>query len=1172
MGRTLCSLLLLPSLIFAADVTLQWNANTDADLAGYRIHYGRASGQYQSTVDVGNVLSHTVTGLQENTEYFFALSAYDQLGNESGLSAEISGVPGDNNPPKLLSVQPVDTQELSVGFNEILNKESAETAANYLIDQGVNVKSAKLQGDRKTVLLTTSVHQPGQTYTLRLKNIRDIAIPPNTIADGTGLTYRITPEGSDNTPPTILLARLSAATRLNVFFSEPLDAASASDINNYFINQGIVITHAELDTAGNVVHLVTSEHVAGQNYTLTVNNVRDRSAQKNVIQPNSYYTYAYEPTDQVGPVITLAQAVDVDLVDVMFNEPLDKVSAENPANYSIQSDVQVLSASLDATGQVVHLRTSAHTANRLYVINVRDVSDASAGKNPVATGTSYAYVFVPIDHIGPTITQVEVKDATHISVIFNESLDRNTAEKIGHYRINNDVQVLNATLDVNGRVVDLETTAHIQGRLYVLVVNQVLDATSVGNEILPNSSYAYVVGGDDASVGPTIVRVDVQGATSLVVQFSKEVDRTSAETAAHYRLNRDAAVLAASLDATGRRVTLQTTAHEADKVYILTVSNVTDASVYHNIITPNSAYSYIFEGSDMLGPVITLVKVVDAQHLDILFNEGVDKISAETVTNYIVSGNITVLKAQLDGSHRVVHLQTTAHAPQKLYVLRLNGIKDESSEQNPIEPNSSYAYLYEPADALPPTLALVRVKNPQRLEVAFNESVESTSSLNKSNYVLNHGIEILSVTAGLSGHQVELQVSPLTPGKIYMLVVNNVRDGAGNTIAANSAYAFTYGDVTPEAAPAVTSVQIYAPTQLEISFNVPVDKSSAETADHYSIEGIAVVTARLDPSQMKVTLTTSSHQVGRIYVLLVSHVYRQGRPDLIIQANTPYFYMLPEGQEAAPTILNVVASGETLVDVYFSQPVDQLTAENRRNYHITNDVVVLFAELDELGSKVTLETSRHQAGQVYTLSVSGVRSRSGSATIHSAVTAYTYVPGLQVKILCSAECLLSHLEVGGPYYVDRNYMITQAPEGLIRSHLIMTANNDKSRTDASFMILQLNQATIVYVAYDANAVSAPTWLKNRFMLTQQTLSVSESTTKLALWAAYFPAGRVELGANNAAGAEGAKCMYVVLLQEPAFAQILSSGELESLQQKSKELPQTMVLHHNYPNPFNPRTT
>ena len=38
----------------------------------------------------GNVTSYVATGLQSGTTYFFVISAYDNAGNESAYSAEVS--------------------------------------------------------------------------------------------------------------------------------------------------------------------------------------------------------------------------------------------------------------------------------------------------------------------------------------------------------------------------------------------------------------------------------------------------------------------------------------------------------------------------------------------------------------------------------------------------------------------------------------------------------------------------------------------------------------------------------------------------------------------------------------------------------------------------------------------------------------------------------------------------------------------------------------------------------------------------------------------------------------------------------------------------------------------------------------------------------------------------
>lgn len=73
-------------------VTLSWSANTEEDLAGYKIYRGTVSGSYGSPIAVldKGAISHTVSSLESGTTYFFVITAYDDSGNESAYSNEVS--------------------------------------------------------------------------------------------------------------------------------------------------------------------------------------------------------------------------------------------------------------------------------------------------------------------------------------------------------------------------------------------------------------------------------------------------------------------------------------------------------------------------------------------------------------------------------------------------------------------------------------------------------------------------------------------------------------------------------------------------------------------------------------------------------------------------------------------------------------------------------------------------------------------------------------------------------------------------------------------------------------------------------------------------------------------------------------------------------------------------
>jgi hypothetical protein len=76
------------SALFAEDIRLAWNPNRESGLAGYKLHIGTESGRYSPAIDVGAVSSYTVTALGRGMHYF-ALTAYDSKGRESGYSNEV---------------------------------------------------------------------------------------------------------------------------------------------------------------------------------------------------------------------------------------------------------------------------------------------------------------------------------------------------------------------------------------------------------------------------------------------------------------------------------------------------------------------------------------------------------------------------------------------------------------------------------------------------------------------------------------------------------------------------------------------------------------------------------------------------------------------------------------------------------------------------------------------------------------------------------------------------------------------------------------------------------------------------------------------------------------------------------------------------------------------------
>ena len=84
---------------WSAQVSLTWDPNSEPDIAGYNIHYGQSSRNYQYTVDVNNNTSCSISGLAEGTTYYFAVTAYNDKDLESSYSEELAYTIPNTPPP-----------------------------------------------------------------------------------------------------------------------------------------------------------------------------------------------------------------------------------------------------------------------------------------------------------------------------------------------------------------------------------------------------------------------------------------------------------------------------------------------------------------------------------------------------------------------------------------------------------------------------------------------------------------------------------------------------------------------------------------------------------------------------------------------------------------------------------------------------------------------------------------------------------------------------------------------------------------------------------------------------------------------------------------------------------------------------------------------------------------
>src|SRR3989449_531001 len=190
----LCSL--APALSSAAQVALAWDANTDPDLAGYKLYYSISSGSYQLSVDVGNQTSYTLSGLLEGQIYYFAATAYNLSGSESGFSNEVSKAIPDVTPP---------TVSISVPANGVTVSGTAVTVSASASDNvGVAGVQFKLDGVNLGAEDTVAPYSATWNTTLATSGTHSLTAVARDAAGNTATAVGVSVTvANDTTPPVI---------------------------------------------------------------------------------------------------------------------------------------------------------------------------------------------------------------------------------------------------------------------------------------------------------------------------------------------------------------------------------------------------------------------------------------------------------------------------------------------------------------------------------------------------------------------------------------------------------------------------------------------------------------------------------------------------------------------------------------------------------------------------------------------------------------------------------------------------------------------------------------------------------------------------------------------------------------------------------------------------------
>ncbi len=217
--------------------------------------------------------------------------------------------------------------------------------------------------------------------------------------------FELTPFGLDVFPPTATSASVSGSSSIKVFFNEKLDTISAKNLSNYTLSPALTINSISYDSLAKSVTLFTDNIQIGQNYSVTVKDLKDKLANQmtnSVILTNLFFNN-YAGSDLV-------------ISEIMYNpgtggDTLEFLEIQNKGTFAINLGGLRLSAGVIGTlssyslapNQAIAIAFDSARAKKFYGVNFLQWSNDNLGNGGEA--------LVLKNSVGTTLDSVNYDDA-----------------------------------------------------------------------------------------------------------------------------------------------------------------------------------------------------------------------------------------------------------------------------------------------------------------------------------------------------------------------------------------------------------------------------------------------------------------------------------------------------------------------------------------------------------------------------------------------------------------------------------------------------------------------------------------------------------------------------------------------------------------------------------------
>ena len=703
------------------------------------------------------------------TIYTISLSgATDCAGNT--ISTNSLGYLFDNLPPAFERFIFKDSITIDLLFDEKLDKTLAETEANFSINSGLgNPSSAvvNLNDDKRVQLRFSNSLSLGSAYQLSYQNLADSL--GNTVASSS-VAFNFV----DQMDTVIVVS----SQLLDVYFDVNVDETTAEQLANYTVdnNLGSPVT-AALDNANpKLVHLVfNTSFLENREQTIGFENIR--SSNNSFLQLlNTSFIY-----DTDDPDIDSVVVLDDRRLQVYFDEILDETSAESVNNYTANNGLGNPSSVLRQGNKrsVILQFTQAfeqEVKNRLSITGIQDLSG-----NTISTNRNYDFTY---DRLAPRLVGISLISPTQLRVEFSEEVVQTIAENVNNYSVDNGVGApLSAVrTEKNTNIVELTFTTLGNNALNTLSISNISDLFQNGLPVVLTATFS--------SLKPNFGTFSILNDTTIQIQFTKALDKTSAEEIENYGFD----------NGLGLKSVVQSPTDASLVILHLTVPlkvGVSYRLVVQQLLDVNGNTSAVISFDFSYSTHITAIQILSQNTLVLTFDQDLDEAIAETTQNYVLNQGVgSPLSAVLNSSNpREVTLLFNSNFTEGVdYELIVQNLKSIYGELI----NSSRNKLNY--DLTPPVILSVNSIYQNEIEVVFNEALNATTARTLNHYTLSNGVgnpTSAKLVAGSASKVLLTFANSLTDALPYQLTVDRVQDKQGKAIN-NATFDFIFSaPVTP---------------------------------------------------------------------------------------------------------------------------------------------------------------------------------------------------------------------------------------------------------------------------------------------------------------------------------------------------------------------------------------